>query len=81
MTASSRDCLPQFERYNRQIGVRSSLGLALDKAEWLEDVQKGNCSLKSWIHDLGNSGVKTALPRCWIRAHFRGLPSVAIAQW
>ena len=70
------------EVYNRQIGVRlffSSLGL--DKAEWLEDIRKGSCSPNSWIHDLGHSGVKTALPRCWIRAHFRGLPSVAIAQW
>ena len=37
------------------IGVRLSTicSLGLDKAEWLEDIRKGNCSLKSFLGVAG----------------------------
>ena len=35
------------------IGVRLFSSLGLDKAEWLEDIQNGSCSLKSFLGVAG----------------------------
>ena len=47
----------RYSRCRSGIGVRlsfSSLGLA--KAEWLEDIRKGSCSLKSFLGVAGTKG-------------------------